>query len=191
MSPKERAMYQSIRTSRAAATGLAGNAKRATCANEMASRNSLAPALAIVAIAAAMLAASCGSSRASTSSSPPKPARSNIAAQFTETLKPQQVTDGGVAGTGRFTITGAATDYGTVTDYRTVKGNTAVIRRVAVGNKGTITFLITINLNTGSEPWTIESATRSYAGLHGQGTETVDNYSAMPATFALKGTVSQ
>jgi hypothetical protein len=145
----------------------------------------------MVAIAAAVLASSCGSSESSTSSSPPKPARSNITAQFTETLKPQEVTNGGVAGTGRFTITGAAADHGTVTDYRTVKGNTALIRRVAVGNKGTITFLITINLNTGSEPWTITSATKSYAGLHGKGTETVDNYNASPATFALKGTVSQ
>lgn len=79
----------------------------------------------------------------------------------------------------------------TVTDYRTVKGHTALIRRVAVGNKGTITFLITINLNTGSEPWTITSATKSYAGLHGKGTEIVDNYNASPATFALRGTVSQ
>jgi hypothetical protein len=72
-----------------------------------------------------------------------------------------------------------------------VNGNTALIRRVAVGNKGTITFLITINLRSGSEPWTIRSATKSYAGLHSKGTEIVDNYSAHPATFALEGTVSQ
>jgi Sigma-70, region 4 len=57
---------------------------------------------------------------------------------------------------------------------------------------GTITFVITINtVNGGGEPWTITSGTKSYANLHGQGFQVVDNYQGSPATFVLKGTVSQ
>jgi hypothetical protein len=59
------------------------------------------------------------------------------------------------------------------------------------GAKGTITFLITIDLTSGREPWTITSGTKTYATLHGRGNEVVDNYAGSPATFVLKGTVSQ
>jgi len=156
-------MYRRIQMSAAALTDSARNAKRGPTAKRVIPSNAPAPPIVVVA----------------------------ITAHFAETLTPQNITNGGVAGTGRFSITGAAIDNGNVTDYRTVKGNTALIRRVAVGKKGTITFLITINLSTGSEPWTITSATKSYEGLHGAGTESVDNYDDSPATFALEGTVSQ
>ena len=184
-------MYRRIQMSAAALTDSARNAKCGPTAKRVIPSNAPAPPIVVVAIAAATLAASCGSSQTSTSTSSPQPAGGKITAHFTETLTPQNITNGGVAGTGRFSITGAAIDNGNVTDYRTVKGNTALIRRVAVGKKGTITFLITINLSTGSEPWTITSATKSYEGLHGAGTESVDNYDDSPATFALEGTVSQ
>jgi hypothetical protein len=161
--------------------------------------------MACVALAAGsvvLLAASCGSSQKSASSSSqssvstssPKPASGKITVQSTETLSAQDVTDGGVSGTGHFTISGAITDKGAVTDYRTVKGNMVLIRRVAVGKNGTITFLITLYTTappTGLGRWTITSATKSYKGLHGNGAQTVDDYNSTPATFALAGTVSQ
>src|SRR5215467_12631185 len=121
-------------------------------------------------------------------------AKSNLTVQCRETLTGQNVadgvTDGGVAGTGRCTITGLLHDSGPATDYRTQNGETAIIRRVVAGAKGTITFVIRIDLVSGSEPWTIRSGTKTYAKLHGRGYEVVDNYSGSPATFVLKGTVS-
>ena len=71
-----------------------------------------------------------------------------------------------------------------------MKGEIAKIRTVNVGKKGTIVFMITIDLSTGSSAWTITSGTRSYAGLHGKGTLTVDNYESDPYNFVMKGTVS-
>lgn len=144
--------------------------------------------LAVVAIAVAVLASSCGSSHSSTTSSSPKPTSGKITVQSTETLSAPDVTNGGAAATGNFTISGAITDKGRVTDYRTPKGNK--VRRVVVGKDGTITFLIT--LYSGVEPgrWTITSATKGYKGLHGSGAQTVDNTGSTPATFTLAGTVS-
>ena len=89
-------------------------------------------------------------------------------------------------------MTGILHDSGPATDYRTQNGETAIIRRVVTGAKGTITFVITIHLaNGGGEPWKITSATKTYAKLHGRGYQVVDNYQGDPATFVLKGTVSQ
>jgi hypothetical protein len=103
-----------------------------------------------------------------------------------------EVTDGGVSGTGHCTLTGMLHDNGRATDYRTQNGETALIRRVVTGAKGTVTFLITIHLvNGGGEPWTIKSGTKAYTRLHGRGYRVVDNYAGSPATFVLKGTVSQ
>ena len=90
-----------------------------------------------------------------------------------------------------FTATGAINDRGTYTGYRSVKGQIAKVRNVTVGTKGTITFVITIDLSTGSSAWTITSGTKSYAGLRGKGTLTVDNYESNPYTFVMKGTVSR
>ena len=139
--------------------------------------------------------ASCGgSSSNSASSTTPKSSSGKITVRSTETLKSQDVTDGGVAGTGHFTVTGAISDAGAVTDYRTVKGNKVLIRRVVVGKKGMITFLVTLDMSAPSTAlghWTITSATESYHGLHGAGKQTEDNFQSSPATFALAGTVSQ
>jgi len=127
---------------------------------------------------------------------PPRQQRSgpsgHITVRATETLSGSDVTDGGVAGRGRFRISGAITDKGEVTDHRTVKGSTATLRRVTVGARGTITFRITIHLGGSSpETWRITSATRAYKGLHGHGREVVDNFDQTPATFVLKGTVAR
>jgi hypothetical protein len=115
-----------------------------------------------------------------------------ITVRSTETLIGEDVTNGGVAARGRFTISGVITDTGRVTDYRTVKGATVLIRRTAVGARGAITFLITIQLGgSGPAPWSVTSATRAYQGLHGRGRQVVDRYYETPATFVLKGTVSR
>ena len=89
----------------------------------------------------------------------------------------EEQTDGGIAGEGTFRATGAITDKGTVRGYRALTGpNDAVIllRFVTKGEKGAITYLVRID--TTRRPvvsrWRIESATRAYKGLHGQGIET-------------------
>ena len=127
---------------------------------------------------------------------PPRQQRSgpsgHITVRATETRTGSDVTDGGVAGRGRFRISGVITDKGKVTDHRTVNGGTATLRRVAAGARGTITFRITIHLGgAGPETWRITSATRAYKGLHGHGRETVDNFDDTPATFVLQGTVAR
>lgn len=100
------------------------------------------------------------------------------------------VTDGGVSGTGHFTVTGAINDSGTYTGYRSVSGLIAKVRTVLVGTKGTITIVTTIQLyKEALSPWTITSGTKSYQGLHGQGKVIVDNYERDPHTFVMKGTV--
>jgi streptogramin lyase len=96
-----------------------------------------------------------------------------------------------VVAAGDFTATGAINDHGTFTDYTRVNSSpTGVIRRVTVGKKGTIVFLIAMNIDTGLGPWTIASGTKTYHGLRGRGTQ-VGNINSTPATFVLKGTVSR
>jgi hypothetical protein len=117
--------------------------------------------------------------------------KSNLTVQCSENLTGQNVTNGGVSGTGRCTITGVVHDSGPATDYRTQNGETALIRRVVTGARGTITFMITIHLSSGGgEPWKITSGTKTYTKLHGRGDQVVDNYAGSPATFVLKGIVS-
>lgn len=124
------------------------------------------------------------------------PTTNSLAGKITvrawEKLKAEDVTNGGVAGTGHFKTSGVVVDAGTVTDYRKVSGNTITIRRVTVGKRGAITFRITIQMNDYSPaPWVITSATKAYKGIRGSGTQVVDNFDATPATFVLKGTVSR
>jgi hypothetical protein len=114
-----------------------------------------------------------------------------LTVKCTETLKSADVTDGGVAGTGRCTLSGAISDGGKATDYRRATSTTALIRRVVAARKGTITFLITIHLGSGSEPWSIASGTKAYRGLRGKGSQVVDKFDATPATFVMRGSVSR
>jgi hypothetical protein len=111
---------------------------------------------------------------ASTDTTPRKPVKVVIAGT-NDALEEQ--TDGGIAGEGTFRATGAITDKGTVRGYRALTGpNDAVIllRFVTKGEKGGITYLVRID--TTRRPvvsrWRIESATRAYKGMHGQGIET-------------------
>jgi len=156
--------------------------------------------VALVAGSLGVLTGSCGASSqtsatssSSSSSATSKSGSGNVTVRSTETLKSQDVTDGGVAGTGHFTISGAISDTGAVTDYRTVKGSKVLIRRVVVGKKGMITFLVTLDMRapTALGHWTITSANKSYAGLRGSGKQTVDDFQSSPAIFALAGSVSQ
>jgi len=143
--------------------------------------------LSLAAPAVAVLISSCAPAA-------PKVASNNLTVRCSETLTGQDVTNGGVAGTGRCALTGILHDSGRVTDYRSQRGETAFIRRVVTGAKGTITFVITIPLagpGPGGEPWTITSGTKTYTKLHGRGHQVVDNYTGSPATFVLKGTVPQ
>jgi hypothetical protein len=92
-----------------------------------------------------------------------------LTVRCTEILKNQDVTNGGVGGTGHCALTGAINEQGQGDRLPQRIGNTAGIRRVVVGRKGTITFRVTINLSTGSEPWSVTSGTKNYLGLQGKG----------------------
>ena len=119
---------------------------------------------------------------------------SNLTVQCTETLvpDPELVTGGNVVGTGHCTMTGLLHDSGPTTDYRTLSSTKIIIRPTVTFAKGTITFVITIyTVGPGGEKWTITSGTKAYTKLHGRGYEVVDDYTDSPATFVLKGTVSQ
>ena len=100
------------------------------------------------------------------------------------------VRDGSLAGTGTFKSSGAVTDTGKALAYRTVssQGTLITLRYVTKGSKGTITYVVKIDMNAGTSRWTIASGSGAYKGLHGKGTETEN------ATFTvsvLRGTVSR
>ena len=98
----------------------------------------------------------------------------------------EEVTNGGVAGTGHFTASGAITDRGTETTYRTMKGALITLRFVAVGKKGKITFVVKIDTNVGTSRWTITSGTKAYKGLRGKG---IERENAQYTVSTLTGTV--
>ena len=106
----------------------------------------------------------------------------------------QDVTNGGVAGRGHFTATGAIKDKGTVVAYRRVKGDLMAgnalitLRFVTVGTKGTITYVVKIDTSVGTSRWTISSATRAYKGLQGKG---IERENADHTVSILTGTVSR
>jgi hypothetical protein len=89
----------------------------------------------------------------------------------------EEVTDGGIVGEGTFRASGAVTDRGTARAYRAVSvANPGLIllRYVTKGKAGAITYIVRIDTTRRpvTSRWTIESGTRSYKGLHGQGIET-------------------
>jgi len=81
------------------------------------------------------------------------------------------VTDGGIAGTGQFSASGAVADKGKCVAYRTVKGDRITLRFVSLGKRGSLTFVVRINTILGISRWTIGSGTKAYRGLHGKGIE--------------------
>ena len=98
-----------------------------------------------------------------------------IIAGTNDALEP--VTDGGITGEGTFRATGAITDSGTARGYRGVTGvdNTVILLRyVTWGKKGTITYGVRIDISRRPviSRWRIESGTKAYKGLQGEGIET-------------------
>ena len=82
------------------------------------------------------------------------------------------MTDGGLAGRGRFTASGAISAQGKVAVYRTFKDSLITLRFVTSDSKGTITYVVKIDTNPfGTARWTITSATKAYEGMRGEGIE--------------------
>ena len=100
------------------------------------------------------------------------------------------VHDGSLAGTGTFKATGFITDAGPALAYRTVsaQGTLITLRYVTKGKKGTITYVIRIDMNAGTSRWTIASGTGAYKRLHGKGGETEN---ATYTVSVLRGTVTR
>jgi hypothetical protein len=86
----------------------------------------------------------------------------------------EPVTEGGIAGEGTFKATGAITDSGWARGFRAMPNKDLILLRfVTKGRKGSITYLVNIHID--QQPvvarWKIESATKAYKGLHGEGKE--------------------
>jgi hypothetical protein len=108
---------------------------------------------------------------ASTATSDRKPVKIVIT-EANDALEEQ--TDGGIAGEGFFKATGAITDSGSVIGYRAMPNDELILLRfVTKGEKGTITYLVTIDISRRPvvSRWKIESATKAYKGLQGRGIE--------------------
>jgi hypothetical protein len=100
--------------------------------------------------------------------------RGKITVRISGTNDKQQgdaVTNGGLAGTGNFTASGAVSEKGKVVAYRTMRGSLITLRFVTLGSKGAITFVVKIDTNFGTSRWTITSGTKAYKDLHGEGSE--------------------
>ena len=100
------------------------------------------------------------------------------------------IRDGSLAGTGTFKASGAITDTGKVLAYRTVnsQGTLITLRFVTKGEKGTITYLVKIDMNASTSRWTIAFASGAYRGLHGKGSESENETYTVSV---LRGTVSR
>jgi hypothetical protein len=98
------------------------------------------------------------------------------------------ISDGGVAGTSDFKVSGAIADTGKAVVYRTRKDAQIMLRFASAGKKGAITFVVRIDAKRGTSRWTIASGTKAYAGLHGTGTE---RENADYTVSTLTGTVSR
>lgn len=132
----------------------------------------LVSAVVVIAIAVGSLALLHGARKPLTTGvTPSLPSGGRVRVWIANGNNGQNVTNGGVAGTGHFKATGAISDTGTVVGYRRVKGALITLRYVTTSTKGAITYVVKINTGTGTSRWTITSATGRYKGLHGRGTE--------------------
>ena len=144
-------------------------------------------------VVAAVIATSSGDDAtqvASTDTTSRKPVKVVIAGT-NDALEPP--TDGSITGEGTFRATGAITDGGTARGYRWVKGDEATgylisLRYVTRGKKGTITYAVRIDARQlpPTSRWTIESGTKAYRGLQGEGNESEN---ATYTTSYLRGMV--
>ena len=98
--------------------------------------------------------------------------------------------DGSLAGRGQFEASGAISGKGKVAVYRTFdkKNLLITLRYVTSDDKGTITYVVKIDAKPfGVARWTITSATKGYAGLHGEGAELdSNNFTVQTLTGAVR-----
>jgi hypothetical protein len=98
------------------------------------------------------------------------------------------ISDGSVAGTSAFKISGAIADAGRAVVYRTQKDSLITLRFASTGKKGALTFVVRIDTGSGTSRWTIAAGTKAYAGLHGKG---IERENADYTVSTLTGTVSR
>ena len=110
-------------------------------------------------------------------------------AHMNEGRKGDSVTNGGLAGIGDFTASGAISEQGKVVVYRTVKDasdHASLRHRRQEGNdhvRGQDR-----HERRRTSRWTIISATKAYKGLHGEG---IESENADYTISTLTGTVSR
>ena len=139
-------------------------------------------------IAVAVFAtSSCGGDDETVTEEPLKQKVKVVIAGTNDALEEQA--DGGIAGEGAFRASGGITDSGSVTAYRSMPTKELILLRfVTKGNKGTITYLVTIDIARlpPISQGKIESATKAYKGLQGEGNETEN---ATYTVSTLRGSV--
>jgi hypothetical protein len=134
-----------------------------------------------------LAASSCGGDDQTVTENPGKQRVKVVMAGTNDALEEQTV--GGIAGEGTFRATGAITDSGSVTAFRSVPTKELILLRfVTKGTKGTITYLVDIDIARlpPISRWKIESATKAYKGLQGEGNESEN---ATYTVSTLRGTV--
>ena len=127
----------------------------------------------VVVVVAAIVTRSGGNDAQTASTTPASAQRVKVVIAGTNDALEEQ-TDGGIAGVGTFRATGAISDRGSVTAYRAVPNKKLILLRyVSKGHKGTITYLVAIHIARlpPISRWRIESATKAYKGLQGEGNE--------------------
>jgi hypothetical protein len=129
----------------------------------------------VAVVVVALIAMQSGGDDAQTASNTTPPAGKAVKVVIAGTNDAlEEQTDGGIAGEGTFRATGAITDSGSVTAYRAVPNKELILLRfVTKGRKGRVTYLVSIHIARlpPVSRWKIESATKAYKGLHGEGNE--------------------
>jgi hypothetical protein len=138
----------------------------------------------------AFLATRSGGDDAQTASNATSPGGKRVRLVIAGTNDAKEaVTDGGIVGEGTFRATGAINDSGPVRAYRAEPSKDLILLRyVTKGKKGTITYLVDIHIAQlpPTSRWKIESATKAYKGLQGEGNESEN---ATYTVSFLRGTV--
>lgn len=144
----------------------------------------------LVVVLVASIVALSGGNDAETTSNPTSPGGERVKVVIAGTNDAlEEQTDGGIAGEGTFKATGAINDSGSVRAYRAVPTKELILLRfVTRGKKGAITYLVNIHIARlpPISRWRIESATKAYKGLHGEGNESEN---ATYTVSTLRGSV--
>src|SRR5262245_5987750 len=130
----------------------------------------------LVVVAISSYVALSGGDDAVTASSTAKTERKPVRVVIAGTNDAKEaVVDCGIVGEGTFRATGGITDSGPVRANRCMPNEDLIVLQfIAKGKRGTITYHVAIHID--QRPvvarWKIESATRAYKGLQGEGKET-------------------